>query len=118
MTIAHGALQAFLAVAAGAFGAHALKGALDAYSLGIWETAAHYQLAHALALVLLGIFEKQAGKQKAVHACFGLGIVFFSGSLYALSLSGVKTLGMITPLGGLGFLAGWLLFARAGYKQA
>ncbi len=117
MIILHGALQAFLAVAAGAFGAHGLKNTLDAYSLGVWETAAHYQLAHALALVLLGIFEKQAGKQKPVHACFGIGILLFSGSLYALALSGVKALGMITPLGGLSLLAGWLLLARAGYKN-
>jgi uncharacterized membrane protein YgdD (TMEM256/DUF423 family) len=117
VTILHGALQAFLAVAAGAFGAHGLKNVLDAYSLQVWETAAHYQLAHALALVLLGVFEKQSGKQKAVHALFGVGIILFSGSLYALSLSGVKQLGMITPLGGLCFLLGWLLLARAGYKN-
>jgi len=115
MTIVHGALQAFLAVAAGAFGAHGLKNMLDAYSLGIWQTAAQYQLAHGLALVLLGIFEKQSGQQNAAHALFGAGILLFSGSLYALSLSGVKMLGMITPLGGVCFLVGWLLFARAGY---
>lgn len=117
MTIAHGALHAFFAVAAGAFGAHGLKNAIDAYSLGIWETAAQYQLAHGMALVLLGIFEKQTQKQKATHALFGVGIFLFSGSLYVLALSGVKQLGMITPLGGLCFLVGWLLFARAGYKS-
>jgi uncharacterized membrane protein YgdD (TMEM256/DUF423 family) len=116
MTIAHGCLHAFLAVSAGAFGAHGLKQILDEYSLGIWETAAHYQLAHGIALVLLGLFEIQKTKQKAAHWAFALGILFFSGSLYALALTGVKVLGAITPLGGVGFLVGWLLFARAGYK--
>lgn len=117
MTIAHGALHAFLAVAAGAFGAHGLKNILDEYSLGVWQTATHYHLAHAMALVLLGLFEKQATKQKAAHIAFGAGILIFSGSLYALALTGLKVLGAITPLGGLAFLVGWLLFARAGWKN-
>ncbi len=117
MTIAHGALHAFLAVAAGAFGAHGLKSVLGEYSLGIWNTAAQYQLAHGIALVLLGLFEKQTRRQPAVHALFGAGIVLFSGSLYTLSLSGLKLLGAVTPLGGVAFLLAWALFARAGYKS-
>lgn len=118
MTIAHGALQAFLAVACGAFGAHALKASLDEYSLGVWQTGVTYHMAHALALVLLGIFEAQRKRrEKAAHACFGIGILLFSGSLYALALTGVKALGAVTPLGGLGVLAGWLLFARAGWRS-
>jgi uncharacterized membrane protein YgdD (TMEM256/DUF423 family) len=110
--IRHGAIHAFLAVAAGAFGAHGLQQVLDDYSLKVWQTAATYQLAHALALILLGVLEEQRRiRLNFAHAAFGIGIVIFSGSLYALALSGVKTLGMITPLGGLAFLAGWASLA-------
>lgn len=117
MTIMHGALQAFLAVACGAFGAHGLKKILDAYSLELWQTAVTYQMTHALALVLLGLFEAQRGQRFPLpHWCFGVGIVVFSGSLYLLALTGTKWLGAITPIGGGAFLLGWLAFAYAGYK--
>lgn len=104
---------AFLAIAAGAFGAHALKQRLDTNSLAIWNTAAQYQFYHALALLVLGLLQS-SGKPhrllRVVTKCFGLGIIIFSGSLYALSLSGIKWLGAITPIGGLLFLVGWGVF--------
>src|SRR5258708_28902311 len=102
-----GAANAFLAVAAGAFGAHALKARIPADRLAIWETSAHYHLAHALALVLLGaLADKIAAKQRIWAArLFLAGILLFSGSLYALALSGIKVLGAITPLGGVCFLS-------------
>jgi uncharacterized membrane protein YgdD (TMEM256/DUF423 family) len=110
--IRHGAIHAFLAIAAGAFGAHGLQNVLSEYSLKVWQTAATYQLAHALALLFVGLFEEQRRTRLTLpHWAFGLGIVLFSGSLYALALTGVKALGMITPLGGMGFLVGWFALA-------
>jgi uncharacterized membrane protein YgdD (TMEM256/DUF423 family) len=109
---------ALLAVAAGAFGAHALRGRLDPAALGVFETAARYQMYHALALLgvalLLPALRSGAGLARAAGYCFAAGIVLFSGSLYALALSGVRVLGAITPLGGVAFLAGWALLALAG----
>ena len=117
MILVHGCLQAFLAVVAGAFGAHGLEKVLDDYSLKVWHTGATYHMTHALALVLLGIFQKQSGKALIwPHTAFGIGILLFSGSLYLLALTGQRWLGAITPLGGLSLLAGWLLFAWAGWK--
>jgi uncharacterized membrane protein YgdD (TMEM256/DUF423 family) len=119
MTLLHGALQAFLAVLAGAFGAHGLQNILDEYGLKIWQTGVTYHLAHALALVLLGIFERQArAKFRIPHYAFGIGILLFSGSLYALALTGNRALGMITPLGGTAFLIGWLALAWSAWKSA
>lgn len=119
MTTTHGALQAFLAIVAGAFGAHGLEKILDAYGLGIWHTAATYHMYHALALVALGLWERQTGKnEKLVHSCFSIGIFLFSGSLYLLALTGVKWLGAITPLGGTAFLVGWLVFAWHARKKS
>jgi uncharacterized membrane protein YgdD (TMEM256/DUF423 family) len=111
-----GALAAFVAVAAGAFGAHALREALPADLLDIFETAARYQMYHALALLMVGWI---AGRRPSAAATlagwlFVVGIILFSGSLYALSLTGVRWLGAITPLGGLAFLGGWLALAWAG----
>ena len=108
-----GALSGFLSVAAGAFGAHALKPRLSEYALGIFETGARYQMFHALALVAVGILAAR-GDSRALAAAgwlFVAGTALFSGSLYALALSGVKVLGAITPLGGLCFLGGWLALA-------
>jgi uncharacterized membrane protein YgdD (TMEM256/DUF423 family) len=119
MTIVHGALQAFLAVLAGAFGAHGLQKVLDEYGLRIWQTGVTYHMTHALALVLLGILERQLGiRMNLPHFSFGLGILLFSGSLYLLALSGVKWLGAITPLGGTAFLVGWLALAYAAWKAS
>ncbi|MCX5747772.1 MAG: DUF423 domain-containing protein [Proteobacteria bacterium] len=100
--VALGALNGAIAVGAGAFGAHGLKDRLDARALEVFETAARYQMYHALAMVLAGLLGA-----RLPGVVFQVGIVVFSGSLYALSLSGVKGLGAITPLGGLAFLVAW-----------
>jgi uncharacterized membrane protein YgdD (TMEM256/DUF423 family) len=113
-----GAVNAFLAVAAGAFGAHALKARLPQDLQVIFETGARYHMYHALGLVavgLLGHFRPSSLVSGAGWAML-VGIFLFSGSLYALALSGVRALGAITPLGGLGFLAGWLLLAIAAWR--
>ena len=110
-----GALSAFLAVAAGAFGAHALRGALPPDLLDVFETAARYQMYHALALLAVGWVASPGSSRAASLAgwLFVLGTVVFCGSLYVLSLSGVRWLGAITPLGGVAFLGGWLALAWA-----
>ncbi|MGI8907862.1 MAG: DUF423 domain-containing protein [Candidatus Sumerlaeaceae bacterium] len=109
-----GSLFGFIAVAAGAFGAHALRDRLDAYSLGVWNTAAQYQMTHSMALLLIGAFALSRPGITALRLstwCFSLGILIFCGSLYALALSGTRWLGAITPLGGLLFLVGWAALA-------
>lgn len=110
-----GAGYGFIAVALGAFGAHALKQKLPADMLAVWRTAVEYQFYHALALLLLGMLARQwpAAPFNAAGFCFAAGVVLFSGSLYALALSGVRVLGAITPFGGMLFLAGWALLAWA-----
>jgi uncharacterized membrane protein YgdD (TMEM256/DUF423 family) len=113
-----GAVNAFLSVAAGAFGAHALKARLPQDLLVIFETGARYHMYHALGLVAVGLLGHLRPSALLSGAGWAMlvGIVLFSGSLYALALSGVRGLGAITPLGGLGFLAGWLLFAVAAWR--
>lgn len=117
LLIAVGALYGLLGVALGAFGAHALRTRLPADLLTVWKTGVEYQMYHALALLAVGMLLRQAGSSGLLigaGVCFGVGVVLFSGSLYALSLSGVRALGAITPLGGLLFLVGWgLLLAAA-----
>lgn len=106
-----GAAFGFLSVALGAFGAHALKGTLDAESLAIYQTGVQYQFGHALAILFAAIL-LQLNPDRPIFRLagklFGAGIVMFSGSLYILAISGVKWLGAITPLGGVLFLAGWI----------
>ena len=110
--IALGAVNAALAVAAGAFAAHGLRDRLDARSLEVFETASRYHMYHALAIVAAGLIASSALRGAQIAAwIFQIGIVLFSGSLYALALTGVKGLGAVTPLGGLAFLAGWLWLA-------
>jgi len=106
-----GAGLMFLAVALGAFGAHALKARLSPDMLAIFETGVRYQVYHALALLLLAALH---GPSKAAW-CFTAGIALFSGSLYLLALTGVRKWGAVTPIGGILFLAGWLiiLFSRS-----
>jgi uncharacterized membrane protein YgdD (TMEM256/DUF423 family) len=108
-----GALSAFVAVAAGAFGAHALRELVSADRLAVWETAARYQMYHALGLLVVAYLaaQKTAGPARLTGWLFVAGTVLFSGSLYALTLTGITWLGAITPLGGLAFLAGWLILA-------
>ncbi|HEY7289727.1 MAG TPA: DUF423 domain-containing protein [Vicinamibacterales bacterium] len=108
-----GAIFGFLAVALGAFGAHALKSRLSAELLAVFETAVRYQMYHAIALILTALLMARSDGWLLSWAgwCFTVGVVLFSGSLYALALSGVTVLGAITPLGGLAFLAGWACLA-------
>lgn len=101
-SIISGAIHGLLAVALGAFGAHALKEVLDDYSAGIWDTAVQYQMFHATALLIIGVLIKLLGpiKQLKIAAiCMNLGILFFSGSLFILAISGIGVLGAITPIG-------------------
>jgi len=108
-----GALLGFLGVLCGAFGAHALEGRLSPDLHAVWETAARYQLTHAVVLVFAGwIGARVAGW------LFLPGIVLFSGSLYVLALTGVRSWGAVTPLGGLCLLAGWLALAVAMLRPA
>jgi uncharacterized membrane protein YgdD (TMEM256/DUF423 family) len=114
-----GCVLALLAVAAGAFGAHALRARLAEDMLAIFETAARYQMYHALALLAVGWVAHQwpSGYVSAAGWLFLAGIVVFSGSLYILSLSGVRWLGAITPIGGVAFLVGWALLAVAAWRS-
>jgi uncharacterized membrane protein YgdD (TMEM256/DUF423 family) len=110
-----GALLLALGVGLGAFGAHGLKGRLDEYALSVYEKAVFYHLVHALGILVVAALGRAgviaSSGQARVEWLLLTGIVLFSGSLYALALSGVRVLGAITPLGGLAFLAGWLLLA-------
>lgn len=110
-----GCLFAFAAVAAGAFGAHALRARLSPEMLAVWETGARYQMYHALALLAVAMAAGRwpGGGWTLAGWLFTAGIVVFSGSLYLLAFSGVRWLGAITPLGGLCFLAGWIALALA-----
>jgi uncharacterized membrane protein YgdD (TMEM256/DUF423 family) len=111
-----GAGFAFLAVAAGAFGAHLLATSLTSSQLDIFQTAARYQMYHALALLIVGGMPETKRTQVAGW-CFVAGIMLFSGSLYGLSMTGIKILGVITPLGGLAWLIGWVCLGLAGWQQ-
>ncbi|MEB0138965.1 MULTISPECIES: DUF423 domain-containing protein [unclassified Undibacterium] len=113
------AINLFLAVAAGAFGAHGLKTVLSLEMLAIWQTAVHYQMIHALGLLAIAMLGQHADARWLARAAiaFLLGMVIFSGSLYLLALSGLRWLGAITPLGGLAFLAGWAMLAWAAWLQ-
>lgn len=113
--VALGALNAAIAVAAGAFAAHALRDRLAARPLEVFETAARYQMYHALAMILAGVLAGTRGAQTAGWL-FQAGIIGFSGSLYALALTDVKLFGPITPLGGLALLAGWLWLAWSAWR--
>lgn len=108
-----GAINAFFAVAMGAFAAHGLKDQLTERYLSVIHTAVDYQFYHALGLILIGLLYQQSkNKLTAKAGVFMLcGIVLFSGSLYALALSGTKWLGMVTPVGGVCFLIAWLMLA-------
>ena len=105
-----GAFSAFLGVAAGAFGAHALKTRVTPELLLVFETGVRYQLIHAIAILAVGLaaVHRPSGSWAIPVGLFTAGTVLFSGSLYALALSGVRWLGAVTPLGGVCFLAGWL----------
>lgn len=118
--LALGASYGFLAVALGAFGAHALKARLTLDLLAVWKTGVEYHFYHALALLAVGLLARQlqpSGALTAAGVCFALGVLLFSGSLYALALSGVRVLGAVTPFGGLLFLVGWACLVRVAVKS-
>jgi uncharacterized membrane protein YgdD (TMEM256/DUF423 family) len=110
-----GAASGLIAVAAGAFGAHGLRSRLTPEYLAVFETAARYQMYHALALLAVAWAVGRWPSPLTVWAgwLFVAGTVLFSGSLYALALTGVRWLGAITPLGGVAFLVGWLCLGLA-----
>jgi len=120
VTLFLSALCAFIAVTMGAFGAHGLKEILTTDMLAVYKTAVTYQMWHALGLGIIALLRAQNPEvnllKYAAWAMFS-GIVLFSGSLYLLSLSGLKWLGMITPLGGLCFLAAWALVMAFSFKS-
>ena len=109
----------FAAVALGAFGAHALKGHLDPDMTAVWQSAVQYHTWHALALLGAGsLMLHWPGKRGLALAAwlFAAGIVLFAGSLYAVALTGMRALGMITPFGGVAFLAGWAVLAWTAWR--
>ncbi|GFM78889.1 DUF423 domain-containing protein [Pseudomonas cichorii] len=108
----------FTGVALGAFAAHGLKGRLSPEYLAIFHTGVLYQLVHALALLGVAVLAAQIPGRLVTWAgfSFAIGIVLFSGSLYALTLSGIGKLGIVTPFGGLAFLIGWLTLGIAAWR--
>jgi len=105
-----GAAGLALAVAAGAFGAHGLRGRLDEYQLGIYERAVFYQFIHAIGLLVTPLLVKRGPAQRVCWLLLA-GIVLFCGSLYVLALTGVTKWGIVTPFGGVAFILAWLLLA-------
>jgi uncharacterized membrane protein YgdD (TMEM256/DUF423 family) len=114
-----GAVFMALGVLLGAFGAHALKSILSPEMLAVYKTGVEYQFYHALGLLLIGLIGFQV-KSKYLQwsgLFITIGIILFSGSLYVLTLSGIKAIGAITPVGGLSFVAGWIFLAIAIIKR-
>jgi len=111
-----------LGVGMGAFGAHGLRGRLDAYSMSVYERAVFYHFLHALGIMIVAVLARtnviSASGGRLVAILFLFGIIVFSGSLYALATSGVRAFGAITPIGGLAFIAGWLLLAYNAARAA
>jgi uncharacterized membrane protein YgdD (TMEM256/DUF423 family) len=114
-----GSTSGALAVAAGAFGAHALRGRLEPRALEIYEVAARYQAYHALALLAVAVAAARwpGTAPMASGWCFVAGTLIFSGSLYALSLGAPRWLGAVTPIGGLAFIAGWIALALTAWRN-
>ena len=108
-----------LAVLFGAFGAHALKASLPPEMLAVYKTGVEYQFYHALGLLIVGLlgFHFHSKWLNWSGLLIGIGIILFSGSLYVLSLTGLKIIGAITPIGGLSFVAGWIFLAIAIWKR-
>jgi uncharacterized membrane protein YgdD (TMEM256/DUF423 family) len=115
------ALNGFVAVALGAFGAHGLKRRLSSDMLAVYQTGVQYHFYHTLALLLVAVLLINAPFNQALRwsgALFAVGIVIFSGSLYLLSCTGIRWLGAITPIGGVAFLAGWIALGIAAWRWA
>ena len=113
-----GSILGGLAVTAGAFGGHMLKGVSDASMLAAFETAVRYQMYHALVLCILARVgeRQQAGALTFAGWCFVAGIALFSGSLYVTTLSGIRWVGALTPIGGVSMILGWSLLAREAWR--
>jgi len=120
-----GAISGFLSVTLGAFGAHALKNSLTPEALAIYQTGNSYQVTHSLALILYGVWMTQLGPAGVMQAGQGaslvpiamsIGILVFSGSLYALAITDIRWLGAITPIGGTAFLIGWIAWAWSAFR--
>lgn len=115
-----GALFALLAVMAGAFGAHGLRGVVDARGLEVFQTAVTYQIYHSLALILVAILPVAGLSRRLLGIAAGFfvaGILLFSGSLYLLVLTDLRWMGPVTPVGGIGFMMGWILVLMAGFRR-
>lgn len=112
-----GAALLAIAVGLGAFGAHGLRGRLDVYAMGVWEKAVFYHFVHAAGLLIVPMLARTSFIEPASadRVCWLLatGVLIFSGSLYILAVTGIRTLGAITPLGGIAFIAGWGLLTVA-----
>jgi uncharacterized membrane protein YgdD (TMEM256/DUF423 family) len=116
-----GSINMVLAVAIGAFGAHGLEGKVSDKMLANWQTGAHYHIIHALALIVIGLTIVKFGNTTLLMTTGWLifvGILFFSGSLYIMVLTNMKILGAITPIGGVAFIVGWILYSVAVAKLA
>lgn len=114
-----GAINLFLGISFGAFGAHGLEGRISERMLNNWQTAAHYHMVHALGLLFIGLLAGKIGESAWVAAGGWLilaGIILFAGSLYVMALTNITALGAITPIGGLAFLAGWVCVAWSAWK--
>ncbi|MBO1005315.1 DUF423 domain-containing protein [Pseudogracilibacillus auburnensis] len=115
-----GAINAMVAVACGAFGAHALEARLEPKYLDVWKTGVTYQMFHALGIIAIGILSGNVPASSLLSWSGWLmtaGIIIFSGSLYILSTSGIKILGAITPIGGVAFIVGWFLLILFAIRQ-
>ena len=115
-----GALFALLAVMAGAFGAHGLRGVIDERGLEVFQTAVTYQVYHSLALILVAILPVAGLSRRLLGIAAGFfvaGILLFSGSLYLLVLTGLRWMGPVTPVGGIGFMVGWILVLMSGFRR-
>ena len=115
-----GALSGAIGVAAGAFGAHALRDRLEPRLLEVFETGARYQMYHALALLAVGLIASRwpSGIINSAGWLFVAGTLLFTGSLYAMAFTGVRALGAITPIGGVCLIAGWVCLAIAANKAS
>lgn len=111
-----GAVLAGLAVVLGAFGAHGLRDRLGEGGIALWQTGAHYHLVHALAIIVSALCAEKIPAAKNVAWCFVIGVVIFSGSLYALALTGIRGFGAITPFGGVALILGWAWLAWAAFR--
>jgi len=119
VAVTAGTVAGAIAVMFGAFGAHALRAVLDEHALATWHTAVEYQFWHALALIATGLLarDRASNAARVAAGAFIVGIVLFCGSLYLLALDAPRGFGVITPLGGIAFIAGWLALALHAWRN-